>query len=155
MNNLKNLLTKPLQQVNGKVAFVMFILALVGFADASYLTFEHYSNAIPPCTIGGCETVLTSAYSVVAGVPVALFGSVFYFIVLICLFLYYDSKKDIFLKIPMLLSCFAFLGSVYFVSIMAFVLKAFCLYCFISALTSTSIFLCSLYLAYKNYGTDK
>ena len=48
----------------GAVVF-LFIVALIGFADASYLTVEHYRNVIPPCTTSGCETVLTSSYSTI------------------------------------------------------------------------------------------
>ena len=76
-----------------KFAIFLLIVALLGFADATYLTIEHYQNKIPPCSVGGCEQVLTSAYSVVAGVPVSLMGSVYYLLVLIGMFAYLESKN--------------------------------------------------------------
>jgi uncharacterized membrane protein len=58
---------------------VMVVLALVGLGLASYLTYVHYAGIQPLCTAGGsCEKVQTSAYSKLAGVPVALIGLIGY-----------------------------------------------------------------------------
>ena len=72
------------------------VLAFLGFLDAVYLTVLHYKNAIPPCTIAhGCETVLTSSYATIFGIPIALIGAGFYLTVLILLgiFLTYSSSN--------------------------------------------------------------
>ncbi len=54
-------------------------VALVGLAIAAYLTVVHYTGAAPVCGIGhGCATVQQSAYSELAGVPVALLGLLAY-----------------------------------------------------------------------------
>jgi uncharacterized membrane protein len=50
------------------------VLALAGAGIASYLTYAHYRGVVPVCTTGGCETVLTSEYAELAGVPVAILG---------------------------------------------------------------------------------
>jgi uncharacterized membrane protein len=50
------------------------VLALAGAGIAGYLTYAHYQGVVPVCTTGGCETVLTSEYAEVAGVPVAVLG---------------------------------------------------------------------------------
>ena len=50
------------------------VLALAGAAVAGYLTWVRYSGATIACTTGGCETVQSSSYSELVGVPVALFG---------------------------------------------------------------------------------
>jgi uncharacterized membrane protein len=50
------------------------VLALAGAAVAGYLTWVRYSGATIACTTGGCETVQSSSYSEVVGVPVALLG---------------------------------------------------------------------------------
>ena len=49
-------------------------LALVGAAIAAYLTYTHYAAAQIFCTTGGCETVQSSRYAEVLGVPVAALG---------------------------------------------------------------------------------
>lgn len=153
MNNLKNLSTKllHLQQIPKWVPVAILVMALIGFADATYVSIEHFNNVIPPCTTGGCETVLTSSYSVIYGIPVSLLGSIYYFIIALMMFVYFDTKKLIFLKIPVVMSVLGLIASIYFISIMTFVLKAFCQYCALSALSSISIFGISAYLVCKNY----
>ena len=50
-------------------------LALVGSVVAAYLTIVRLAGGLPACgPVQGCETVATSSYSTVFGVPVALGG---------------------------------------------------------------------------------
>ncbi len=128
------------------IPILILIIAIIGFADATYLTVKHYQNVIPPCTIGGCETVLTSQYSQVIGIPVSLVGAVYYLILGIFLVIFLDTKKEIFLRIPLLFSIVGALASLGFISLMIFVIKAFCPYCAVSAFTSLSIFALSWWL---------
>ena len=54
-------------------------VAVLGLAIAAYLTVVHYAGAEPVCGIGhACATVQQSAYSRLAGVPVALLGLLAY-----------------------------------------------------------------------------
>ncbi len=132
------------------IPIVVLIVALAGFADAVYLTIEHYSNVIPPCNIGGCETVLTSRYSQVIGVPVSLIGSVYYLFISVLLLVYLDTKKEIYLRIPFLVSILGIITSLWFIFLMIFVIKAFCPYCAVSATTSTIIFVLAYYSLLKS-----
>lgn len=151
--HLKNLLTTPLQRPLGKGALAfLFAIAALGFADAGYLTVEHYTNSIPPCAIGGCEIVLTSSYSTVVGIPVALIGSVFYLLFLILLMIYLDTKNEKYLRFALLLTIPAFLATLYFFFLQAFVIHAFCVYCIGSAITSTALFVVAMYI-FKKYRT--
>ena len=54
------------------------VLALAGAGVAAYLTATKLSGAAPVCATGGCETVQSSRYSELAGVPVALLGLIGY-----------------------------------------------------------------------------
>jgi uncharacterized membrane protein len=54
------------------------LLALAGAGLASYLLYVRYSGTTLACTTGGCETVQSSSYSKLLGVPVALLGLVGY-----------------------------------------------------------------------------
>ena len=58
------------------------VLAVAGIAVSAYLTYTHYgSTAILACSGSGlvnCERVTTSAQSIVAGVPVAVLGLVWF-----------------------------------------------------------------------------
>ena len=59
---------------------VMIVLAVIGLADASYLTIIHYAGIKALCTSAhnSCQQVQTSQYSKIAGVPVALLGLIGY-----------------------------------------------------------------------------
>ena len=50
-------------------------LASIGTAISAYLTYVHYSGELALCLgAGGCETVQSSSYAELAGLPVALLG---------------------------------------------------------------------------------
>jgi uncharacterized membrane protein len=68
---------------------VMIVLALIGLGDATYLTVVHYAGLTVACTGAGnpCETVQTSKYSFLAGVPVALLGAIGYVLIIATLLL--------------------------------------------------------------------
>ncbi len=141
MTRLKHLFNRPLSAVPTKLAVFLLVVALLGFVDASYLTVEHYQGVIPPCTVvSGCETVLTSSYSVVAGMPVSLLGALYYFVILVGIFAFLESKKTTLLKWVLLLTIFGLLFSLWFIYVQAFILDAWCLYCLGSALTSIILF---------------
>ena len=58
---------------------VMIVIAVLGIALASYLTYVHYSHIAPVCTAGqACIKVQTSVWSKVGGIPVALIGLIGY-----------------------------------------------------------------------------
>jgi uncharacterized membrane protein len=60
----------------GRYGLAMALLSAAGALIASFLTWQHFAGEIPPCgPVLGCETVLTSPYAVVAGVPVAFAGA--------------------------------------------------------------------------------
>jgi len=150
MMHLKLLLTRPLLAIPNKLIIVVLIVAVLGFVDAVYLTLKHYSGEIPPCSIvEGCEQVLTSAYAVIGGIPVALGGAIFYLLVLIGLFAYLEGKNEKLLRYSLILTGIGFLSTLYFLFIQAFVLKAFCLYCLGSAISSTLLFVLAIWIFSK------
>ncbi len=123
----------------------MFIIALIGFADATYLTIEHFRGVIPPCTLtADCDLVLTSSYSVLFGIPVSLLGTLYYLAILVGLFAYLDVKKTVILKWTLLLTIFGLLTSFCLIYIQVFVLYSYCMYCMISALISTVLFIAAM-----------
>ena len=151
MHHLKRLLTRRLQAVPSKVIIGVLIVALIGFADAGYLTIEHYKNAIPPCSLtGGCETVLTSAYSTLLGIPVSLLGAIYYLIIAVGLFAFIESKNHEVLRVALLLTVLGFLASIWFLYLQIFVIKAFCVYCLGSLATSTILFI-SAAIVFERY----
>lgn len=146
MHRLKRVLKLQLRHVSLKIAATLFIVALLGFVDAAYLTVEHYRNAVPPCTIGGCESVLTSSYSMAAGIPVSLIGAVYYLFLLIGIFAYFDMKKPDILKWTLALSIPGFVFTLWFIYLQLFVIKSICIYCMGSATTTTILFALTLWI---------
>lgn len=130
-----------------KLLFFMMAIAFVGFVDATYLTVQHFQGGVLPCTIAsGCDVVTTSKYSMIFGYPVAMFGVIGYVSILLMIMLWFDVRKRQILWIVSGLCLFAFLASAYFVYLQVGVLKAICEYCMLSAITSTLLFLCGLFL---------
>ena len=118
------------------------LVSFLGFLDATYLTVNHLVYGSTPCTLlQGCEIVTSSIYSTIFGVPIALFGALFYLIILLLTLWYWDSKQTWALLAIAILSIPAVVVAAILVGLQAFVLKAFCLYCLISALSSTIIFI--------------
>jgi len=62
----------------------LIVLATIGMCWASYLSYVHYSGEAPVCSLKGnpCAQVQKSAYSELAGVPVALIGAIGYLVIL-------------------------------------------------------------------------
>ena len=129
------------------------VLSFLGFVDASYLTAKHYLGTPIPCSIlNGCDTVTTSVYSEIAGLPVALLGAIYYLgIFLICVF-YLESKNTRPLKFLATGTTIAFIFSLYLIYLQIFTIKALCLYCLISAFLSLILFMVGI-LIFKKYRT--
>lgn len=139
----------------GKLIIYAAIVAFLGFLDTTYLTILHYKNVIPPCTTGGCEVVLTSQYSTIFGVPLALLGSGFYLSVLVLCILLLTNYKKIFLKVYYLLAVWGFVFSLFLLSLQAFVIHSFCQYCLLSVATSTGIAILAFLNFWKNKKANK
>lgn len=134
---------------------LILILSFGGFIDATYLTVSHFKGASLLCNLStGCDQVTSSAYSTLLGLPVAMLGLFFYLTVFVLIIAYFDTKKDIIPKIILGISLAAFCFSLWFVSVMAFIIKALCQYCLVSAVLSTAIFVASLvwYLTSRSEG---
>ncbi len=129
------------------VAFI--VISLIGFADAAYLTAKHYLGTPLPCVItAGCETVTTSQYATMAGIPVALLGAIYYLAILI-LSAYALAINSKLIKLAAYLTPIGFLASIYFIALQLFVIKALCIYCLVSAATSTLLFILGIVVIKK------
>jgi uncharacterized membrane protein len=156
MKHLKRSLTLPLAEARTAAVAFFLVVTVLGFADASYLTFEHYQGVIPPCSVtGGCEAVLTSAYSVILGIPTSLLGALYYLAVAIGSFLYLESKHgggqikayhSSILKWTLIATAFGFGMSLWFVYLQFFILHSICIYCMGSAASSTTLFITAIFM---------
>lgn len=149
--NLKN---------NNFVNFTFLPVSFLGFLDASYLTIKNFMGTPLPCSIlRGCEEVTGSQYSMIGRVPVALLGAIYYVSILVLIILYLRKKNnslvnsdknisvdDGLLRLIAYLTIVGMLASLWFVFLQIFVIKAICLYCMFSALTSSILFAFGIYV---------
>jgi uncharacterized membrane protein len=127
--------------MSGKVLVVYGILVLIGFADAAYLSMLHFYQTDAGCSlITGCDAVLSSEYAVIAGVPLAYLGILYYLSLIITLMAYYQTELKRFLQGLFVLNTTGFIFSLWLVYVQAAILNAFCQYCLISAVISTILF---------------
>jgi uncharacterized membrane protein len=113
------------------------LLALVGLCDAIYLTVEHLKGSTLQCTIThGCAEVLGSRYATLGGLPLAAFGAAAYFaafsLATLAAFGYPSARR---LLSALVASMFLF--TLWLLYLQAFVLRAFCQYCLLSACVTT------------------
>jgi uncharacterized membrane protein len=140
---------RPTTPARGRrwVPWAVAALAYAGFVVSTYLTIVHYRGYVSPCyVVQGCETVQTSKYSVILGVPVALAGAVFFGL------LFYLSVGLLRGRGRLLLAGFkvlAFLGALAIIPLFllqAIVLKAFCSYCLATEVLMLAIWILSFLL---------
>lgn len=66
-----------------RIRATIALLSLAGAGVAAYLVYTRYSGDAIFCSTGGCESVQSSSYAVVAGVPVAVLGLIGYAAILV------------------------------------------------------------------------
>lgn len=118
---------------------LMAALALVGLADALYLTMQHMAGAYVRCAVlTGCSEVLGSQYATIAGWPIAGLGAVAYFTVFslatLAAFGYTLART---LAYPLVALMAAF--TLWLLFAQAFILAAFCEFCLLSAAVTFSL----------------
>ena len=120
---------------------LILALSLAGLADAAYLTAKHYTGGPVPCSItGGCETVMTSRWAALGGVPTAGFGAAYYLATFFLTIFYLDSRRPWALTAIFVLSAIGLAVSLALVYVMAFLLHSFCQYCLLSDLITAVLF---------------
>jgi uncharacterized membrane protein len=127
-----------------KFALAAALVALVGLGDAVYLTINHYTARPVPCSIvSGCETVLTSQYATIAGIPLALFGAGAYLVAfLLALLTAFGNRKTWLLFGVQVLLMSAF--SIWLLYLQAMVIGAFCQFCLLSAAVTFTLLIIAL-----------
>src|SRR5262245_22083908 len=119
------------------------LLSLVGFFIALYLwLYKIGLIGSLKCGTGGCETVQTSPYAVVFGLPVALYGDVGYAVLLavslVGLQPAWLARRGPSIALAVL-AAGAFLFTAYLTYLELFVIHAICRWCVASAGVTTAI----------------
>lgn len=118
------------------------LLALAGFADATYLSAIHFYQSDPGCSvITGCDAVLSSEYATLLGIPLAYLGVVYYLVLLTGSLMYYQYSSRLILSILKTINGSGLAFSIYLIYLQSSVLNAFCQYCLLSAAITTLMFI--------------
>jgi uncharacterized membrane protein len=116
----------------GRLRVATAVLALLGVGIAGYLTYVHYAGLEPFCLAGGggCETVQSSRWAELAGIPVAVLGLAGYVLILASLALPEELGKTV----AALLALVGLGFSAYLTYRELFTIHAICQWCVASAI---------------------
>jgi uncharacterized membrane protein len=117
-----------------RLRIVIGVLCVIGIGVAGYLTYTHYQGIKVLClSSGGCETVQSSVYSKIAGLPVAVLGLAGYVGILFTLAIRNDFGRVAGFGLALI----GFLFSLYLTYREIFTIKAICQWCVSSAVLMT------------------
>jgi len=120
------------------------LLSLIGLTDALYLTIEHLTGQTVQCTIvAGCSEVLSSSYAAIGSVPLASVGAAAYFSVFSLATLAAFSYRIAGSLLTPLTIAMA-LVSLWLIYLQAFVIRAFCQFCLLSAAVTFGLLILAL-----------
>lgn len=129
-----------------KLRTASILLAFLGLLDSVYLVWVKYTGAYALCgPIGNCESVNTSQYSEIFGIPISLLGAGAYAIMIVLLLL--ENRSQFWAEFSSMIvfgiSLIGVLYSIYLTYIEVVVLKEICPYCVISAIILVILLLLS------------
>ena len=127
---------------------ILVLLALIGFGISVYLATSEIIGVSVPCGItGGCDQVLQSKYSKLLGVPLAMWGVLYFFGIVFFSLLsnHYTQAK----KLLTLMVSLGALGALSFLYIQFFVIKQICQYCFTTDVLAVVLLVWDLNVEHK------
>jgi uncharacterized membrane protein len=123
----------------------LITLSLFGFIDASYLAIKQYQGEVIPCSITeGCDIVLTSPQAKLLGIPLSVFGTLYYGAIFI-LSIAGLRNRNIF-NWSVYLPIGGFLFSIWLIYAQVAIIQAYCQYCLVSAGITTLLAGISMYI---------
>ena len=132
-------------QNNTKITlYVLFVLFFAGLIDSSYLSYKHFFEPLSTCSIGlfgNCGEVLHSPYSVIFGIPVAVFGIVHYLILSFLIIMAIALDDFLYKRFSFIQTAIGVVFSAYLTFLQVFIIKAMCPYCLLSAVISLSLYI--------------
>jgi uncharacterized membrane protein len=120
---------------------VLLALAVLGVLISAYLTWTHFAGLTPVCTGSGegCDTVQSSRYASILGIPVALLGLVAYGGLVFSAILWREAG----VYLGFLISLVGTLFSAYLTYLEIFVIGALCQWCLASAAIMPLALICT------------
>jgi uncharacterized membrane protein len=128
-------------------SYSMLALTLIGIAAAAYVARGNYTGAPLWCPIlDGCNTVISSPYSRIFGVPMSYFGFIYYlFMFGLAARLAYEPFSNNLRFRAILYAALGAVSSIYFMYLQLGFIREICSYCLISAVTSFLLLFAALW----------
>ena len=128
---------------DSRLRSISIILATVGLLDSIYLTWVKLGNRYAICgPIGDCESVNSSPYAEIAGIPIAVLGAAAYLLIIVLLYL--EQRGGFWSEYGSMLvfglTLVGVLYSGYLTYLELFVIRAICPYCVLSAIVLVLLF---------------
>jgi len=127
-----------------RATLIVLILGLsfLGLADSWYLAESAATDTPLVCGIGvldGCNTVAQSPYAHLFGIPLGVYGVLFYALVLVLSVAALTLRLKIVPFYLLIINALGASASVVFLLIQFFLIKALCIYCMASAVISFAL----------------
>lgn len=114
-----------------------FALAMVGLATSGFLAWEYAQSGSIACPVAGtgCDVVRQSQFSAVLGIPVPWLGVAYYssFALIEALHREFGAYQRVVGRLIVSLAVLGVVASAWFTYLEAFVIRAWCFWCVVSA----------------------
>lgn len=133
-----------------KLLKVVILLLNAGVLLSTYLYISKVLNTSVICPTNGCEIVDSSPYSYLLGLPVSLWGLVYYLGMFTLAIIWFKKESDIVKKLFFLGTVWGVLFTIYLRFVEIFKIGAFCVWCW----GSVVIIVALAYYSWRLYKAD-
>lgn len=129
-----------LKAANANYTIAVILLVIVGLGVAGYLAYVETTQSLAVCgPVGDCNTVQTSQYATVLGIPIAILGLINYLAVAVLWFIQSRVNASQRQMVWLGLMALTFVGtvfSIYLTALELFIIRAVCAWCLTSAIVT-------------------
>ena len=111
------------------------VLASLGAAISTYILYVRETDGSLVCSTGGCETVQSSSYAELLGVPVAALGLAGFLVLLVAAL----ARGELARLVNATVALAAFLFAAYLLAVQLVVIDAICQWCVATDVLTTAI----------------
>ncbi len=129
--------------------WAILLCSVLGIADSWYLAQSALTDTPLVCGIenlDGCNVVAQSVYSHLFGIPLGVYGVVFYALLIVVSAIAIAKPRAWVPAALVALGAIGLVASIIFEAIQIFLIKAICIYCLGSAILSALVFVFALLL---------
>ena len=128
---------------------LILIFAFLGISDSAYIAKSEMSNTPLICNVDSifdCNIVAASQYSHIFGIPLSVFGIIFYSFVFIIAAIELFIFNRLLRRALQAISIIGIIASLYFTFLEIFIIKALCVYCIASAVITLLILISASFI---------